>query len=95
LAFIPELILILGDIKFEAELWNHSQSVNFSIGCESFLVLTWSRMWNTVGKWSESRMSEIVQVGVWYSYGPQYPVHLHFPQGNNESDTVALWFWIH
>jgi hypothetical protein len=30
-ASIPELILILGDIKFEARLWNRFQPVHFSI----------------------------------------------------------------
>jgi hypothetical protein len=48
----------------------------------------WSRMCNTIGKWSESSP-------VWYSYGPQYTAHLHFPQGSNELDTVALRFRIH
>jgi hypothetical protein len=43
-ASTPELISILGDIKFEARFWIHYQSLNFSLGALIFLVLTWSRM---------------------------------------------------
>jgi hypothetical protein len=53
-----EIILALSDITFEARLWNRSQSVNFSSRFKICLVLTWSRMWNIIGKWSESRVSE-------------------------------------
>jgi hypothetical protein len=35
-ASTPELISILGDIKFETRLWNRSQSVNFSVGAKKF-----------------------------------------------------------
>jgi hypothetical protein len=34
------VILILGDIKSEARLCTHSQSVNFSNGSERFLIVT-------------------------------------------------------
>jgi hypothetical protein len=57
-ASTPELISTLGDIRFEARLWNCSQFVNFWSGSENCLVLTWSRMWNIIGKWSESRISD-------------------------------------
>jgi hypothetical protein len=57
-ASTPELISFLGDIKLETSFWNRSQSVNFSSGSDSFLVVTWSSMWNTICKWSESRISE-------------------------------------
>jgi hypothetical protein len=36
----PELIWILGEINAETRLWNHSQSVNLSVGSERFLVVT-------------------------------------------------------
>jgi hypothetical protein len=39
-ASTSELISSLGDIKFEARLYNRSQSVTFSSGPETFLVLT-------------------------------------------------------
>jgi hypothetical protein len=58
LASTPELISILGDINSEARLWNRFQSVNFSTGSERFLILTWSSMWNIIGRWSESKISE-------------------------------------
>jgi hypothetical protein len=32
--------------------------VNFSIGSEIFLILTWFNMWNIIGRWSESKISE-------------------------------------
>jgi hypothetical protein len=32
--------------------------VNSSIGSERFLFLTWPSMWNTIGRWSESKISE-------------------------------------
>jgi hypothetical protein len=35
-----DFISILGDIKFEARLWNRSQSVIFSTGDDILLVLT-------------------------------------------------------
>jgi hypothetical protein len=56
-ASTPELIWILGDTKSEAIFWNRSQSVNFSIGSERFLVVTWSSMWKSIGRWSYSRTS--------------------------------------
>jgi hypothetical protein len=59
-ASTPVLISNLGDIKSEARLWNRSQSVNFSLGSERFLILTWSSMWIIVGKWSESKILETV-----------------------------------
>jgi hypothetical protein len=31
--------------------------VNFSIDSKRFLMLTWSSMWNTMGRWSESKIS--------------------------------------
>jgi hypothetical protein len=39
-ASTSELISNLGDINSETRLWNQSQSVNFSIGSELFLILT-------------------------------------------------------
>jgi hypothetical protein len=39
-ASAPDLISILGDINSEARFRNQSQSVNFSIGSERFLILT-------------------------------------------------------
>jgi hypothetical protein len=54
------LISNLGDINSETRLWNCSQSVNFSMGSEKFLILTWSSMWNIIGKWSESGILETV-----------------------------------
>jgi hypothetical protein len=59
-ASTPMLISYVGDIKSETRLWNCSQSVNFSVGSERFLILTWSSMWNIIGKWSESRIFETV-----------------------------------
>jgi hypothetical protein len=57
-ACTPELISILGDINSEASLWNRSQSVNFSIDSEKFLILTLSSMWNIIGRWSEYKISD-------------------------------------
>jgi hypothetical protein len=34
--------------------------VNFSTSERFLLVLTWSSMWNTIGKWSESKISETI-----------------------------------
>jgi hypothetical protein len=56
----PDSILIWNDIISEARLWNRPQSVNFSFGSERFLILTWSSMWNTIGRWSESKISETI-----------------------------------
>jgi hypothetical protein len=94
-ASTPELIPILGDIKLETRFWNRSQSVNFLSGSESFLVVTWSRMWNTISKWSESRISRQWHVRVWYFHGPRYPAHHYFLQVSNELGTVVWRFWNH
>jgi hypothetical protein len=34
--------------------------VNFFTGSERFSVLTWSRMCNIVGRWSESKISDMI-----------------------------------
>jgi hypothetical protein len=57
-ASTAELILILGDMNSEVRLWNRYQSVNFWTCSESFLILTWSSMWNNIGMWCESKISE-------------------------------------
>jgi hypothetical protein len=53
-ASFPDLISILGDTESETRLWNRSQSVNFSTWPERCLLLTWSSMWNVIGRWSET-----------------------------------------
>jgi hypothetical protein len=93
-ASTPELISTLGEISSEARLWNRSQSVNFSIGSERCLILTWSSMWNTIGRWSEFKISETVTSETWYFGGPQYPARHHYPHGNSEWGIVALKFRI-
>jgi hypothetical protein len=55
-----ELIWILGEINWEARLWNCSQSVNLSTGSEWFLVIIWASKLKTIGRWSESRIWETV-----------------------------------
>jgi hypothetical protein len=50
--------------------------------------LTWSSMWNIIGRWSESKISETV------TSGPQYLARHHLPQENNEWGIVALKFRI-
>jgi hypothetical protein len=57
-ASTPELILTLGETSSEARLWNRPHSVNFSRGYGRFLILTKSSMWNTIGRWSESKISD-------------------------------------
>jgi hypothetical protein len=57
-ASTPELISTLGYISSEVRLWNRNQCVNFSVGSRRFVILTWSSLWNTIGRWSESKISE-------------------------------------
>jgi hypothetical protein len=48
------------EISSEAWLWNHSQSISVSTVAKISLALTWSNMWNEIGRWSEARASETV-----------------------------------
>jgi hypothetical protein len=59
-ASTSKLSSTLSDIRFEARLWNRFQFVNFSSGSKSYVVLTWYRMWNSICKWSEYRITEIM-----------------------------------
>jgi hypothetical protein len=62
--------------------------LNFSSGSDSFLAVTWSSMWNTVG----ARVSETMtceSLIVWY------PAHHHFLQASNELGTVVRRFQNH
>jgi hypothetical protein len=90
-ASFPELIWILGKItsNSEAMLWNRSQPVNLSTWFETFLVLTRSSKWNTIGGWSESKMSKMMTVTVGYSCAQQYRARHHFTLESNECKTVA------
>jgi hypothetical protein len=56
----PDVIFIPGEINLEVRLWNCSKSVYFLLVLERLLVLTSYSMWKTIGKWSESRTSEIM-----------------------------------
>jgi hypothetical protein len=58
IGFNPKLMSNLCDIRFEVRLRNRSQSVNFLSCLEICFFLRWSRMWNIIGKWYESIISE-------------------------------------
>jgi hypothetical protein len=90
-----ELISTLGDIKIEARLWNRFQSVNFSSGSEICLVITWSKIWNIIGKWSETRISDTMTSESLIFLCTSNQVHLHFPQGNKWLGILALKFQNH
>jgi hypothetical protein len=87
-ASTPELISILGEIISKARLWNRSQSVTFLTGSERFLILTWSSMWNTTGRRSESKISETMTADILVDHNVQ---HVTITRMGIVSG--ALWRW--
>jgi hypothetical protein len=86
---------MLGDIKFEARLRNRSQSVNVSAGAERY------EFWRDPGCGIllvgdlNAEYQRRCHLRIWYSDAPQYPVHLHFPEGSNGLDNVVQKFRNH
>jgi hypothetical protein len=76
-----ELISILSDITSEARFWNFSQPMNFSAGSKRFLFLTWSSMWNAIGRRSESRLSETITFDNLIFWWTTMPSSSQFPAG--------------
>jgi hypothetical protein len=77
-ASISGLISLIGDTKLQARLWKRSQYVSFPCGSKNSLAVTSCSVWNTIGNWSESRISQTLtceSLMFWRTKVPQYPAH--------------------